>query len=516
MELRNQSGSRIPQSGQPTKPARLGNSYLLKKGVAAKTKKVVVPKGFLYHNTQAWVNMKHLEEEGYVVIPFLSEREIKIEKDAFKTALTQMTDVFKNPQQMIRDDETFQYLSEQKNPQSATAMLVGGGFAALGNPASFHNQFVRKLRARIHQHVIDMVFKPKLISDPELKFEQIIDRMMFRRPDQEVTEEKWHRDEADAGDDDDVFGGWINLDLKDDTKEYSGNQIFSAAPTTHIGLKNIKKGFGKIPENERPGLRKLKKRIVIPPGYVLIFYERLAHEVAKSESKVDRFRLFLGWRLTESENSVIPELNSLLDDQKAMPLKSGQAARMKPKLWWATSSFKDQAWSTTYVQDRHIVTKTFKGGKKKGQTRNVIRDVITQGIPDLVPRAERDNFPEYSEEERDLYKPTRLGLSDDTRIDLSPIFDTWKTARVTVDDIKKKELDCSTTTMKTATKKKRAETKKKTVIKKRKNKVKKRKIDTEEEEAEEEEEKQYKPKKVKKKKKKRKLYSEEDDEEWVP
>ena len=47
------------------------------------------------------------------------------------------------------------------------------------------------------------------------KLEQDIDRMLWRTYNLQPPAETWHRDEAKtANDDDDVFGGWWNLDAK--------------------------------------------------------------------------------------------------------------------------------------------------------------------------------------------------------------------------------------------------------------------------------------------------------------
>ena len=142
--------------------------------------------------------------------------------------------------------------------------FVQGGFAAMGNPSSFHHKFVRDIRRATHQCVLKHVFNDILADFPDLKFEQVIDRLMFRRPDQRPGKESWHRDEAkNALTEDTVYGGWINLDNYD--------QFFSGCPGTH---KNVSgnKGFARIKNPAE--FDSLRQMIRIPPGHIFIFYER--------------------------------------------------------------------------------------------------------------------------------------------------------------------------------------------------------------------------------------------------
>jgi len=485
----------MKRQGSPRESRAAKQQKIMEEGIPALLgapvdTKVDPPTRFVYHNTPAWVNYEHLKREGYVVIPFLTARETKLEQDAFKQALTQMTDVFKNPQQMMRDDEKFEYFDTEYKLKSAQAMFVGGGFAALGNPASFHNQFARKLRARIHQHVINMIFKPPLMSHTDLKFEQVIDRMLFRRADQTVSAENWHRDQAKlATVGDDIFGGWINLDLKDDVKNYSGNQIFSAAPGTHNEVGNQNHGFKTIKKKDRGKYNKKRKRIVIPPGHILVFYERLVHEVATNNTentKKDRFRLFLGWRLTTESTSIIPDLPERLTNRKSLLLKSGQHARMTPRTYISNHGAKGEAWSQKYIKEGLLYTHTFgKDALKSGYSRNIVHEVINEGIDELVPEDELVNFPEYSENEQALYQPNSL---DKTKaIDLTPIFKEWKTAGAQTQ-----------VTKNMSDKTKKAYTKEKLVINQRKAVREEKKSEAEKKKKKKEEDKKKKKKKKKK------------------
>jgi len=191
-------------------------------------------------------------------------------------------------------------------------VYVLGGFSALGNPASFHNPLVRKLREWVMWSV-SPVLKPLAYGR---NLEQVLDRMMYRTPGKAVASESWHRDEAPlAQDDDDIFGGWINLD---DTDHY-----FSCIPGSHKGISKHS-GFGK----EKVADTEIKQKIKVPPGHIIIFFERILHEVNKSKVPSKGIvRLFLGWRLTSSSNSLY-DLTDIFQDQGVPRLKSDQIPAM--------------------------------------------------------------------------------------------------------------------------------------------------------------------------------------------
>jgi hypothetical protein len=130
----------------------------------------------------------------------------------------------------------------------ANNQYVIGGFAALGNPASFHNEFVRKLRQWALQEVLH-VFRP--IREGR-KLEQDIDRMLWRTVGLQPSKETWHRDEANTADEaDDVFGGWWNLDAKP--------QYFSCVLGTHQKTQGFK-GFAKIDKKMYKCIRNYKNK----------------------------------------------------------------------------------------------------------------------------------------------------------------------------------------------------------------------------------------------------------------
>ena len=204
--------------------------------------------------------------------------------------------------------------------------LAVGGFAALAHPSSFHNEFARALRFKAEHHVVDEDIFGLGDGGPNAgkNLEQIVDRTMIRRPAQTPTAELWHRDIARGTmDNDEVFGGWINLDT-------ANNQYFSCVPGSSderpIAGVDYEEGFAKIASSQFSEVIARSYRIVIPPGHMVVFNERTIHEVAAvpNTSGTSSCRLFFGWRLTHSATPLFYDVERRLREQDGMPLKSGQ------------------------------------------------------------------------------------------------------------------------------------------------------------------------------------------------
>lgn len=324
-------------------------------------------------------NLTQLQTHGYVVIPFL--RKGGEYTNDFRETLARMPE-FKDPSNMLRNGEHF----------------VCGGFAALGNPSSFHNTYVRRIRRVAHEHVIKTVFEPQLSQDKDLLFEQVIDRMMFRRAPKKPGREAWHRDESpNALEGDTIYGGWINLDQT--------SQYFSGCPGTHLEVKGQNTGFAKIPKKEHPRYNKLKKKIEIPPGHIFIFYERMVHEVLPTSHKEDTHRLFMGWRTTYSTKPLFTDLEERLQKRAVMQIKSGQTPPIYPSLYWSNWRNLLEAWSNTLVDNcTHKKTITSKSSTSYGDSYKVAHRYM-ESLEDygLIT----DLCPPYTRDEINILKPRR-------------------------------------------------------------------------------------------------------------
>lgn len=307
--------------------------------------------------------------------------------------------------------------------EEATSYVMGG-FSALGNPASFHNPFVRRIRQYAMVEVIPLVSALiKSQANPgEWGLEQIIDRMMWRPAGMKATAESWHRDEAVlAKDDDMIFGGWWNYD--------DVNQGFSCIPGTHTEVSGHS-GFATIKgkeANKALTADPRKKTVVIPPGHIMIFYENLLHEVLAKARKSDQFRQFLSWRVTKETKSLfhtdgaaVDPVGTLLDKQGVMQLKSGQTPPMYAKLHWTNwkpkiVDFTQKNMDPRTVEEKAVKSKSSKdAGKSFAVVHMEMKSLFDYGFP---------MYKRYSQDERSMHVPQKswklLRGSDDKKIQVN-------------------------------------------------------------------------------------------------
>jgi hypothetical protein len=146
----------------------------------------------------------------------------------------------------------------------------------------------------------------------------LFDRFCVRKENTKLTGESWHRDIGKGLDGDKIFGGWINLD-----PEGCEPQKFSCVPKTHIYDKTDKTGFVKFGEKEIQDFKERKKIMKIPPGYMILFFQDIVHEVLSRKMKFDSYRLFTGFRITNSKTCLYD--NSKAIENQGVPfIPSGQ------------------------------------------------------------------------------------------------------------------------------------------------------------------------------------------------
>lgn len=306
--------------------------------------------------------------------------------------------------ELIHDVQNYR---EFKTPLPKNEPLVLGGFSALGNPSSFHSPTVRYLRQWCMSTVVPMFrsFIQDIIRDPNLSLEQVIDRVLIRPPKASASPESWHRDVARVPDLADItFGGWVNLDDK--------TQYFSCAPKTHLlNRDDIKKlrdlpGFSGIPKKDHPKFVKIRDsqggRVAIPPGCIMVFYERLAHEVVAKKVDHWMYRLFLGWRLTHLDGPLFGNIDQVLMDQGVPLIKSGQTPPMWAKLHWTNWRDKLESWSQKMIQPHLLVRRTVGSGKDKGKVVNVVPQHMSSLNDMQLPL-----YPAYTEHEKAMHRPNR-------------------------------------------------------------------------------------------------------------
>lgn len=318
--------------------------------------------------------MNSLQENGYITIPIYDSKELKEIRRQLEFEVSQ-----------------FQEFKENTN------QFVLGGFSAFGNPSSFHNLIVRKIRLDVYKPAKEHIFKP--INEDNRKLEQIIGRMMIRSPRMKPSKESWHRDiSPNTLETDTIFGGWVNLSDKE--------QNFSCIRGSHNDKPtNNKKGFATIKDkkliqqyNNSPN----KISVKIPPGHLLVFYENIIHEVVAISKPYKIIRLFIAWRLTNQNIPLIPNLDTLLENQSVIPLKSLQIPPLYATLHWTNWREKIEEFSQQ-VNDKCLEERTVISGQYSGRTYRIVQKHMKS-----LKEYEFNMYPKYQQIEIDILKPTLI------------------------------------------------------------------------------------------------------------
>jgi hypothetical protein len=317
-------------------------------------------------------------------IRYIGKSKLNLIQNLIRTGITsiQIYDTKELPKLQQQFDETLLNFPEYKKNNDENRVYVLGGFAALGNPSSYHNEYVRNMRKIGRSKVVD-IFKPYIekYHDTNLKtgynLEMLYDRMMFRLKGMSPSAETLHRDVMKGNIieiNDELFGGWINLDTKP--------QYFSCIQGSHLNIiqKEIDSGFSTLENQLRKiynkehskTIEKYKKdlgavlakkaiekfinpliksklksigkfttKYEILPGHMVIFPQYILHEVLNTKASYIMRRLFTGWRLTLSDKSIYDQLNNfdkkyktlddMMSEQSSAPTPSGQETAVYAK-----------------------------------------------------------------------------------------------------------------------------------------------------------------------------------------
>ena len=216
-----------------------------------------------------------LETQGWVTIPVYNK--VYDKREEFIQAIGRMPE-YRNPREMYKENRPF----------------VLNAFSALGNPSSFHNFVVRDIRYECHKVAKKHLFDKMLERDPTLNLEQVIDRMLYRPSRVKVKGELKHRCESKyAKPDDVIFTGWVNLDDYD--------HEFRVCPGSHMDPEVVGKSNGFPPINKADYKVEFMK---VPPGHMLLYYERMVHEMANSISSHKVHRLYVCFRVTRDKEAM--------------------------------------------------------------------------------------------------------------------------------------------------------------------------------------------------------------------
>lgn len=293
--------------------------------------------------------------------------------------------------------------------------LVMGGFAALGTASSFHNRFVRRVRAMLYSHA-KMLFQALAVlpefqaSHPAahaFQFEELIDRLLVRPAGVSPTKEAWHRDSSpSAATDDIIFGGWLNFSqhLQKFSCQLRSHVASTAGGTgTDTGTPADGVGFTPIKDTAlKTALAASRASIDIHPGELLVFYDGIIHEIVGAPQKgVVVSRLFTGWRLTHSAEPLMgkDKLQEVLQTGAIVPLKSGQLPPMYAKLHRVNWVAELETFSVAAIREDLLE-------EVKNKATGKWMSLVPRFMPSLQEMDER--FVSYKEDEKRLYMPSPL------------------------------------------------------------------------------------------------------------
>jgi hypothetical protein len=362
--------------------------------------------------------IESLIKNGYMLVKVLETSDLQSYQTNFLNTIESFPEYKRNP--------TSKSIGENGFP----ILYTLGGFAAFGNPASFHNNFVRNLRINCRNAVVP-IFKRILTSfgghygspnKQEFKFEMLIDRMMYRYESMSPSAESWHRDVMPANrilDDDELYGGWINLDNQP--------QFFSCILGSHLNIKQkeVLQGFDAAPLEYKKILSNKKSLVEIPPGYMIVFPQYIMHEVLGKQADRNMMRLFTGWRLTRGSSSLYQRQE--FDDFAVISLPGGMKPPMYSKqhmMSWMNKEFTPirsipaytitvNSWMANTFQDF-----MFEKNKDGTESEKIPRHLnslksYTQGMDPHQSSSLLECCPPYTYEEISLYTP--LSIADNPR-----------------------------------------------------------------------------------------------------
>lgn len=287
---------------------------------------------------------------------------------------------------------------------------VGGGFGALGNPSSFHNPTVRKLRQWLHIYGVAVLkaylehlplFESCPPSQKKWRVEQLIDRLLRREPGEKPNKESFHRDQTPeemCEPNDHIFGGWFNF------SKYA--QQFVCVPGTHTGASTSTtnhSGFRPITKEDIPELKSKQQRINVPSGSIIFFSQHIAHAVNAVVVDYRVERLFVGWRLTQSDKPLVKTIAQQLSKQDVVTIKSGQKPHVWPKQYRATFLDGLETFSKAFKPLAIMwKTETVASGKNEGRVLHYVK----QCLPSLEEMNPDWMYPTYTPSERALHTPS--------------------------------------------------------------------------------------------------------------
>ena len=308
-----------------------------------------------------------------------------------------------------------------------------GGASFLGQPSTFHTPIVREIRALVAKRHAKIAMDERWFDADTLAVVHA-DRLAFRRG-RTAPKEFWqkpsgesyhqdvspHRDSPEAR----VLGGWIALDSAPQTFRCVPGTAFSPTPELLAEQKQWLRDRGKrmrdaggfalfeLTPREKELVRRYTVNVVIPPYSIVVFDERIFHEVVGGLRPTDLLRQFVSmqYNVRPDYADVSPLVRSQVQaarTQTVPMIKSGQFPDMMSSNHTSFGKLiaRVQAWSDSAIAPEFRRRFEFVSGARKGQFKyNGVPRFIKKSLKDVPGAAQ----PEYTDEELALFDVKRLG-----------------------------------------------------------------------------------------------------------
>jgi hypothetical protein len=204
------------------------------------------------------------------------------------------------------------------------------------------------------------------------------------------------------------FGGWINLDS-------DSHQIFSCVLGTHTDEIIMTKANSESGFSTNEVLRSPVTTIQVPPGHIVVFFQRIQHIVSKGpKRKTDSFRQFRCWRLFSTAENEPDPLNgshhtaSVIRDMGVPRLPSAQIPAMYSSNHTSAFLFRGNhndpiTWTARRFRETVAENRVCGSGKNRGRPYRI----VPRFFPSLRDFDMQSSYPPYQDAEVSLMIPSR-------------------------------------------------------------------------------------------------------------
>lgn len=320
-----------------------------------------------------------LDTKGYVVLPFLTEEEVEIERENFSSAI----------------------LGYKEMKDTGKPCL--GNNSAHNNPSSFHNEWVRSMRIKMHMEFIKFFRVYSLYKGQKNHMCQLFDKMYRREIGSKGKAKDWHanlRIPLDHRLPNTIFDGYLCLGVS--------SKKFICAPGTH---KEKRHGiFIPFEIADIICYDAMKTTIEVPPGHILLFNQKVKHLSEEGKSLFQESRLSICLCIVESDsvyrtcyedNYLIENYEQIISQQGVPEFPRNQSTDMYFHNNWIYSRNRQklEKWSKKTFKDACLEKKEIKSGQYKVEKYTIVHKKMKS-----LQEYDVGMYEPYTEEEKSIFK----------------------------------------------------------------------------------------------------------------